>query len=325
LVSRTAGGSTNWYTFDPQGNTALIYQSVFNFSNPYVSDAYGNLVSGTSAVPYDGFGAQYGDYHDPTTGWYLMGHRFYAPGQGRFVNRDPMGYGGGINQFGYVGNDPMNGADPSGFDRADNSLINIITDPDAGPQDDKYSTSDMSARDPDMVVAGFKTANMIGQSTPGVGTMLFGYDAITGCDAVMNHEIPLPDRVLDGVLAVASLIPGAGEAEGPVRNELGMALNDFLPALKKYAPNSKDYRDLGLDPYAKDFPDQLLNAMNNADGIHFNLDGMNGIPSILNDDPSLNPVGSTNWELRTIMDNPSLLGKTTLWRGGKQIGIGDIF
>jgi RHS repeat-associated protein len=115
LVSRTAGGSTNWYTFDPQGNTALIYQSVFNFSNPYVTDAYGNLVSGTSAVPYDGFGAQYGNYHDPITGWYLMGHRFYAPGQGRFINRDPIGYGGGINLYAYTGNDPMNGADPSGF------------------------------------------------------------------------------------------------------------------------------------------------------------------------------------------------------------------
>jgi uncharacterized protein RhaS with RHS repeats len=45
------------------------------------------------------FGGQYG-YYDPDTG--------------RFLNRDPIGYEGGENLYGYAGNNPINEADPEG-------------------------------------------------------------------------------------------------------------------------------------------------------------------------------------------------------------------
>ncbi len=35
---------------------------------------------------------------------------------GRFVTRDPIGYKGGINLYGFAGNNPVNRSDPSGFD-----------------------------------------------------------------------------------------------------------------------------------------------------------------------------------------------------------------
>jgi len=34
---------------------------------------------------------------------------------GRFVTRDPIGYKGGINLYGFAGNNPVNESDPSGF------------------------------------------------------------------------------------------------------------------------------------------------------------------------------------------------------------------
>jgi hypothetical protein len=34
---------------------------------------------------------------------------------GRFISRDPLGEKGGLNLYGYVGNDPVNGVDPSGL------------------------------------------------------------------------------------------------------------------------------------------------------------------------------------------------------------------
>jgi len=62
-----------------------------------------------------GFGAQAGYYTDLETGLLLLTHRFYDPNMGRFLTRDPLGYRGGINLYGYVRNNPVNGSDPSGY------------------------------------------------------------------------------------------------------------------------------------------------------------------------------------------------------------------
>jgi len=61
-----------------------------------------------------GFGGQYGYYTDPETGLALMTHRYYDAGRGRFLTRDPIGYSGGLNLYGFVGNNPITGADPDG-------------------------------------------------------------------------------------------------------------------------------------------------------------------------------------------------------------------
>ena len=45
----------------------------------------------------------------------LQGHRYYDPATGRWLNRDPIGYAGGINLYGYVGGDPVSRADPWGL------------------------------------------------------------------------------------------------------------------------------------------------------------------------------------------------------------------
>jgi RHS repeat-associated protein len=64
-------------------------------------------------VPF-GFGAQWGYYTDSETNLVLLTNRYYDPARGRFLTRDPAGYGGGINLYGYVGNGPLSAIDPSG-------------------------------------------------------------------------------------------------------------------------------------------------------------------------------------------------------------------
>lgn len=56
-----------------------------------------------------------GQYHDAETGLHYNRHRYYDPALGRYLGRDPMGAAGGVNLYAYVGNDPVNRADPSGL------------------------------------------------------------------------------------------------------------------------------------------------------------------------------------------------------------------
>ena len=47
-------------------------------------------------------------------GLYSYGLRFYSPGLGRWINRDPIAEDGGTNLYGFVGNDPLNMVDTDG-------------------------------------------------------------------------------------------------------------------------------------------------------------------------------------------------------------------
>ena len=82
--------------------------------------------SGTHQGPF-GYGGPYGYQTDPDTGLMLLGHRFYDPSVGRFLNRDPIK--DGRNWYGYGGGwaNPVNSVDPDGLD-----VIWLYKNPGAG-------------------------------------------------------------------------------------------------------------------------------------------------------------------------------------------------
>ena len=107
----------------------------------YHHDVLGSTVAGTApgqaaaeVFSYGEFGAPgagsaltyrfVGYRYDTETGLYYVRARYYSPVLGRFLQTDPIGLGGGTNLYAYVGNDPVNGTDPSGLmaDKATNAV-----------------------------------------------------------------------------------------------------------------------------------------------------------------------------------------------------------
>ncbi|TAE89542.1 MAG: hypothetical protein EAZ81_12830, partial [Verrucomicrobia bacterium] len=60
-----------------------------------------------------------------TTGLYYYGYRYYHPQTGRWINRDPIEEEGGLNLYGFVGNDGVNRLDLMGLE----TYPELIPDP----------------------------------------------------------------------------------------------------------------------------------------------------------------------------------------------------
>ncbi|HBE9081597.1 RHS repeat domain-containing protein [Serratia fonticola] len=56
-----------------------------------------------------------GQYEDTESGLYYNLNRYYDPGIGRYLTADPVKLDGGLNQYGYVDNNPVNWVDPLGL------------------------------------------------------------------------------------------------------------------------------------------------------------------------------------------------------------------
>jgi len=125
-----SGGLYYLFQWDPQGSLVQRQTggSGGGANNSYYAldtamfDGYGAKLGDTDAFTGGaeatrdamGFQGQFGAYTDNETGLVLMGHRYYDAGTGRFLTRDPMGYGGGINLYGFTGNNPVNESDADG-------------------------------------------------------------------------------------------------------------------------------------------------------------------------------------------------------------------
>ena len=90
-------------------------------TSAYSYDAWGNhlVAAGSAEYPCQYVG-RFGYYtHSQETDLNLLqlGARYYHPEVGRFMSADPVGYSAGLNQYAYVGNNPVCFSDSSGLDR----------------------------------------------------------------------------------------------------------------------------------------------------------------------------------------------------------------
>jgi RHS repeat-associated protein len=76
-------------------------------------DEWGQVLADT-APGFQPFGFA-GGLYDRDTGLVRFGARDYDPRTGRWTNKDPLRFGGGLNLYAYAGNDPVNLYDPGGL------------------------------------------------------------------------------------------------------------------------------------------------------------------------------------------------------------------
>jgi RHS repeat-associated protein len=62
-----------------------------------------------------GYNARWGYRTDTETGLVYCQNRYYDPANGRWVTRDPIGYAGGVNLYGYCESGPVGATDPWGL------------------------------------------------------------------------------------------------------------------------------------------------------------------------------------------------------------------
>jgi RHS repeat-associated protein len=106
------GGSYYYYHADGLGSITAITDSSAAVVQSYTYDSFGMMKPSTS---FRNSFTYTGREWDKETGLYYLRYRYYDPMDGRFISKDPIGFKGGINLYGYVKNNPIKYIDPKGL------------------------------------------------------------------------------------------------------------------------------------------------------------------------------------------------------------------
>ena len=117
LAGFEKNGDFYWFLTDGLGSVRVIVDGDGETQLTHEFDEFGNHTPGSSpGVSPKTFVGRLGVIDETgDTGLHLMSQRWYMPTLGRFINRDPIGYAGGLNLFAYANSNPVIHTDATGL------------------------------------------------------------------------------------------------------------------------------------------------------------------------------------------------------------------
>jgi RHS repeat-associated protein len=116
-LAKEISGTTTYYHADGLGSILKLSDGVGDVAHEYRYDPYGRIESGSSQGGYSFTGREW----EPELGLYYYRARYYDPEVSRFINEDPLWFGGGPNFYLYAKNNAITYADPFGLEVINNS------------------------------------------------------------------------------------------------------------------------------------------------------------------------------------------------------------
>ena len=114
LIDGDTGAVVERYVYDPYGAVTFLQGNQEGQTEWAPTVVEGQAPGTASAVGNEILYAGY--RYDPETSLYQLRNRQYDPSTGRFLQRDPSGYNGTMNSYGYAGGNPVTAYDPLGLE-----------------------------------------------------------------------------------------------------------------------------------------------------------------------------------------------------------------
>ena len=110
-LSQDNYAGTQYFIQDHLGSTVGLADPGGSLTAQTNYDSFGNATNAYFPTRYQFTGRE----RQSLFGLQYFRARWYDPNLGRFISEDPIGLTGGINQYAYVGNNPLNFTDPLGL------------------------------------------------------------------------------------------------------------------------------------------------------------------------------------------------------------------
>ena len=115
LSTNNSQPSTFFYSYDGNGNVTDLVDGGGTVVAHYEYSPFGSVVTKTGGYADINPFRWSTKYQDDETGLVYYGLRYYSPGMGRWISRDPIEEDGGLNIYGFVNNAPIDLYDSIGL------------------------------------------------------------------------------------------------------------------------------------------------------------------------------------------------------------------